>query len=202
MAATVVTPAPTHLLYLHGFRSSPRSFKAQRLQAWLAAHRPGVRCWCPQLPPSPSEAMALVRRGTADWPAARSAVLGSSLGGFYATAVAEATGWPAVLLNPAVDPARDLAPCVGELTAFHDPSRRFVFRPGHVDELRALLPPAITRPERYFAVIAKGDELLDWREMAARYPGANLRLLEGSDHALSDFDAHLPHILRFLKLAD
>ena len=72
--------------------------------------------WCPQLPPSPREAMALVREGTAGWPAASSAVLGSSLGGFYATVVAEATGWPAVLLNPAVDPARDLAAYVGELT--------------------------------------------------------------------------------------
>ena len=144
----------------------------------------------------------MLRRGTADWPVDGSAVLGSSLGGFYATAVAEATGWPAVLLNPAVDPARDLAPYVGELTAFHDPAQRFVFGPEHVDELRALAAPTITRPERYFAVIAKGDELLDWREMAPRHAGANLRLVEGGDHALSDFDAHLPHILRFLKLAD
>ena len=84
---------PTHLLYLHGFRSSPRSFKAQRLQAWLAAHRPEVHWWCPQLPPSPRAAMALVRQGIEAWPAASSAVLGSSLGGFYATAVAQATGW-------------------------------------------------------------------------------------------------------------
>jgi len=202
IAGREATSAPTHLLYLHGFRSSPRSFKAQRLQAWLAAHRPGVHWWCPQLPPSPREAMALVRQGIGGWPADASAVLGSSLGGFYATAVAEATGWPAVLLNPAVDPARDLAPYVGELSAFHAPEERFVFRAEDVDELRALAVPAITRPERYFAVIAKGDEVLDWREMSARYPGALIRLLEGGDHALSDFDDHLPHLLRFLKLCD
>ena len=193
---------PTHLLYLHGFRSSPRSFKAQRLQAWLAANRPEVHWWCPQLPPSPREAMALVKQGIAGWPAHRSAVLGSSLGGFYATAVAEGTGWPAVLLNPAVDPARDLAPYVGELTAFHAPEQRFLFLAEYVEELRALAVPAITRPERYFAVIAKGDEVLDWREMTARYAGARIRLLEGGDHALSDFDDHLPHLLRFLKLCD
>jgi len=194
--------APTHLLYLHGFRSSPLSFKARRLQAWLAEHRPGVHWWCPQLPPSPREAMALVQQGIGDWPLDASAVLGSSLGGFYATWVAEATGWPAVLLNPAVDPARDLAPYVGELTAFHSPGERFTFRAEHVDELRALAVPAITRPERYFAVIAKGDEVLDWREMSARYPGAQIRLLAGGDHALSDFDDHLPHLLRFLQLCD
>lgn len=192
---------PTHLLYLHGFRSSPKSFKAQRLLAWLAAHRPDVRAWCPQLPPSPRAAMALVDEGVRDWPST-AAVLGSSLGGFYATAVAEARGWPAVLLNPAVDPARDLAGYVGEQTAFHTPEEHFVFRPEYVDELRALTLPAITKPERYFAVIAKGDELLDWREMSARYAGAPIRLVEGSDHALSDFDDHLPSILRFLNLCD
>jgi len=192
----------THLLYLHGFRSSPQSFKAQRLHAWLQQHHPGVRWWCPQLPPSPRAALQLLRDGTAGWPADTSAVLGSSLGGFYATAVAETTGWPAVLMNPAVDPARDLAAYVGALTAFHDPAQHFVFRHEYLDELRTMRPAAISRPERYFVIIAKGDELLDWREMLARYPGANIRLLEGSDHALSDFDHHLPHLLRFLQPCD
>jgi uncharacterized protein len=194
--------APTHLLYLHGFRSSPQSFKAQRLQAWLQRHRPDVHWWCPQLPPSPREALELMREGIAAWPTATSAVLGSSLGGFYATVVAEATGWPAVLMNPAVDPARDLAAYVGELSAFHTPEERFFFRGEYVAELRAMTPGPITRPERYLAIIAKGDEVLDWREMVARYPGVKLRLLEGSDHALSDFDDHLPGILEYLRLCD
>jgi uncharacterized protein len=195
-----VRPPATHLLYLHGFRSSPKSFKAQRLARRLAENWPDVTWWCPQLPPSPRAAFELVRAGIAGWPAT-SAVLGSSLGGFYATAVAESTGWPAVLLNPAVDPARDLAGYIGEQTAFHTPADRFFFRAEYVDELRALAVPAITRPERYLAIIAKGDELLDWREMVARYAGAHLLLLEGGDHALSDFDDHLPHLLQFLHLS-
>jgi predicted esterase YcpF (UPF0227 family) len=128
------------------------------------------------------------------------AVVGSSLGGFYATVVAEHFGCPAVLLNPAVDPARDLAAYVGEQTAFHDPGERFLFRAEYVDELRALTPAAITRPERYFAVIAKGDEVLDWREMSSRYAGCRIRLLEGGDHALSDFDTHLDEVLTFLRI--
>ena len=192
--------SPTHLLYLHGFRSSPESFKARRLHAWLQAQRPGVQWWCPQLPPSPHEAMALVHAGIVSWPAATMAVIGSSLGGFYATVVAERQGCPAVLLNPAVDPARDLAAYIGEQTAFHHPDQRFLFRAEYVDELRRLTVAPISRPERYAAVIAKGDELLDWREMVGRYPGATIRLLAGSDHALSDFDEHLPFILEFLKL--
>jgi predicted esterase YcpF (UPF0227 family) len=191
--------APTHLLYLHGFRSSPKSFKAQRVHGWLQQHRPAVHWWCPQLPPSPREAMALLLDGIAGWPAT-SAVMGSSLGGFYATAVAEHTGWPCVVLNPAVDPARDLAAYIGEQTAFHTPEERFFFRPEYVDELRAIRPASITRPERCLAVIAQGDELLDWREMQARYAGARQHVIAGSDHALSDFDDHLPQVLRFLGL--
>ncbi|MCJ0761992.1 YqiA/YcfP family alpha/beta fold hydrolase [Variovorax terrae] len=191
----------THLLYLHGFRSSPQSAKARQMAARVAAGHPGVAWWCPQLPPSPREAMALILAGIAPWPKASMAVVGSSLGGFYATHVAEQTGCRAVLLNPAVHPARDLARHIGEQTAWHDPQQHFFFEPRFVDELRALEcgPPA--QPENYFAVIAKGDELLDWREMTGRYPGARVKLLEGGDHALSDFDAHLGGILAFLDLA-
>jgi hypothetical protein len=196
------TAAPSHLLYLHGFRSSPRSFKAERLRGWLAEHRPGLHWWCPQLPPSPRAAIDLVEAGIAGWPAGRWAVCGSSLGGFYATVVAERHGCPAVVMNPAVFPARDLAAYIGEQTTWHDAAEHFFFRPEYVDQLRALAVPAITRPERYLAIVATGDELLDWREMRAAYPGAALHLIEGSDHALSDFDHHLPQLLRFLHLCD
>ena len=144
--------------------------------------------------------MALIQEIIAGWPRERMAVLGSSLGGFYATCVAEDTGCRAVLLNPAVDPARDLAGYIGEQTAFHDPSQHFYFAPAFIDELRALQRGPVAHPERYFAVIAKGDEVLDWREMTGRYPRIRVKLLEGSDHGLSDFEAHLADVLGFLKL--
>jgi hypothetical protein len=191
----------THLLYLHGFRSSPQSTKARTMAALVAARFPGVTWWCPQLPPSPREAMALVLQGIRHWPRATMAVMGSSLGGFYATAVAEQTGCKAVLLNPAVHPARDLARYIGEQTSWHDPQERFFFRPEYVDELRALHAGPLTHPERYLAILAQGDEVLDWREMHARYAATQITLLAGSNHALSDFDAQLDRVLAFLELA-
>lgn len=193
--------ATTHLLYLHGFRSSPRSFKAQRMASAVQKSHPQVVWWCPQLPPSPRAAMQMVADGIRAWPRERMAVVGSSLGGFYATWVAEETGCRAVLLNPAVHPARDLARHIGEQASWHDPSEVFYFAPGYVDELRALERGPVTQPGRYYAVIAKGDEVLDWREMTGRYPGVTTKLLEAGDHALSDFDEHLDEILRFLQLA-
>ena len=197
----MTTPSPTHLLYLHGFRSSPQSTKAKMMAAHVALHHPGVQFWSPQLPPSPRAAMERVRSGMADWPQQRMAVVGSSLGGYYASWVAQQMRCPSVLFNPAVNPARDLAHYIGEQTQWHAPDEHFYFAPEFVDELRALdvrdQPPAAPQ----LAIIAKGDEVLDWREMVARYPQAHLRLLEGGDHGLSDFSSHLPPITEFLNLA-
>ena len=193
--------ALTHLLYLHGFRSSPASAKALRMAAW-AGGQPGLTFACPQLPPSPLEAMALVASIVAGWPSEGSAVIGSSLGGFYATSLAEQhahRSWRVAVLNPAVDPARDLARHIGTLTAWHDPSLQFDFTAQHVAELAALTPPPrLTHPLRYYALIAKGDELLDWREILARYAGCDGEVLAGSDHGLTDFEDHLPGLAEHL----
>ena len=190
----------SHLLYLHGFRSSPQSTKARCVAAWVGEHRPDLVWHCPQLPPSPRHAIDEVFAAITAWPRERMAVIGSSLGGFYATVVAERAGCRAVLLNPAVEPARDLTAHVGEHTAWHG-QQRFFFRAEFVDELRSLAPPTpLTKSERYFAVIAKGDEVLSWQEMSARYAGCRIRLLEGSDHALSEFEADLPEVTAFLGL--
>jgi predicted esterase YcpF (UPF0227 family) len=191
----------THLLYLHGFRSSPQSAKARQVAARVAQRHPRVAWWCPQLPPSPKAALDMLMEGAAGWPSQSMAVMGSSLGGFYATCVAEAVNCKAVLLNPAIHPARDLAKYIGEQTTWHDPAEHFFFEPRFVDELRALEGGPLVHPENYFAVIAKGDEVLDWREMTGRYPGAKIKLLEGGDHALSDFDRHIGQVFDFLDLA-
>ncbi len=187
-------PPARRLLYLHGFRSSSRSFKAQLLQARMTALGLGDRFVAPDMPPSPAEAIAGIEREL--MPGPDDLVVGSSLGGCYATYVAERCGARAVLLNPAVHPARDLAGHVGEQTGYHD-GKPFLFHRHYLDELRTIESIALTRPERYLLIAAKGDELLDWREMVARYPGARHRVLEGSDHGLSDFADHQDELLAF-----
>ena len=124
------------------------------------------------------------------------AVIGSSLGGFYATVLAEATGCRAALLNPAVWPARDLASYIGEQRAWHS-EERFWFRPEYIAELDALTPACITQPQRYLLLAATGDEVLDWREMSARYDGAHRHIIEGGDHGLSDFDRYIDEVVQF-----
>ncbi len=201
MARMPPAAATTHLLYLHGFRSSPQSTKARAMAERVAREHPAVTWWCPQLPASPGAAMQMLEQGTADWPRRGMAVIGSSLGGFYAALLAEQTGCKAALLNPAVFPARDLAPYVGVQTSWHDAQQQFVFEQSYVDALQRMQHGHFSAPQRYFTLIAKGDAVLDWREMRARYPAQHGLLLEGSDHALSDFDVHAGALLEFLALA-
>ena len=187
-----ITP---HLLYLHGFRSSPRSFKARVVQQRMEAAGLSGNLICPQLPPSPKAAMALVLTLVQRY-ADNLAIIDSSLGGFYATWLAERFGCRAALINPAVDPLQDLDKHVGITTEWHT-GEPFEFKREYIAELQALVVPAITRPERYFLIAATGDEVLDWREMVAHYPLARQTVIQGSDHGIAEFADYLDEVLAF-----
>lgn len=186
------------ILYLHGFRSSPRSFKARVVQERLTAAGRAHELICPQLPASPREAMELALKLVERYPAEELAIVGSSLGGFYATWLAERLGCRAVLLNPAVNPLKDLEKHVGVTTAWHS-DEPFEFKQEYIDELAALRVQKITRPERYFLVAATGDEVLDYRDMVAHYEGARQHVIEGSDHAISEFPQYVDDVLAFCQ---
>ena len=184
------------ILYLHGFRSSPRSTKARQLERRLGERGLGARYACPQLAVSPrvaAQEIEALARAVRDEPLA---IIGSSLGGYYATWIAERVDCRVVLLNPAVHPDRDLAQHLGVKTVYHS-DEMVEIKAAFLDELVALRTGPITRPERYLLVAATGDEVLDWREMVARYPEAHHRIVEGSDHGLSDFDDYIDDVIDF-----
>ncbi len=161
-----------------------------------------IRYCCPQLDIAPLAAMAQAEKeiNQALERGDEVRLIGSSLGGFFASALMErhpaAKRFKAALLNPAPWPARDLKDYVGELPAWHT-NEVLQFRAEYIDDLRSL-EVGISDPMRYLLVAAKGDELLDWKEMVARYPGAQQIIIEGSDHSISDFDQHWPAIRSFL----
>jgi predicted esterase YcpF (UPF0227 family) len=185
----------SHLLYLHGFRSSPRSFKARVVQQRMAAAGRAADLICPQLPASPKAAMDLVLTLVERY-SGNLAIIGSSLGGFYATWLAERFGCRAALINPAVDPLKDLDKHVGITTEWHT-GEPFEFKRDYIDELAALKVGTITRPQRYFLLAATGDEVLDYRDMVAHYAGAHQHVIQGSDHAVSEFEQYVDEVLAF-----
>ena len=195
-------PLPDRILvYLHGFRSSPRSVKAQlfvrRVAALPAAARP--RLYVPDLQNDPADAVA----GVAAWierevgaPADELTLIGSSLGGYYATHLAERFGARAVLINPAIRPYDDLRAYLGPQVNLYS-GETFEVIEAHFAALLALRVACITRPARYFLLARTGDEVLDWREAVAFYGGAWQYLSGGGDHGWTDFDAEVPAVLRF-----
>jgi len=184
------------ILYLHGFRSSPASFKARAMQAFMEQQGRAADFVCPQLSPSPKIAIEQSLSLIDGIPASELTVIGSSLGGYYATWLAEHIGCRAVVVNPAVKPPRELESYVGTTTYYHS-NEVFEFLPEYVDELRALAVSGITRPERYFLMASTGDEVLDYREMLSYYHGAMQMIIQGSDHGIAEFADHLPFVLQF-----
>ena len=185
------------LIYLHGFRSSPSSFKSQWLLARLTELGRASKFACPQLPPSPREAVDLVRHQFDLRP--DDTLVGSSLGGYYATYLAEHYGCRAVLLNPVIRAARDLQSYVGEQQLYHSEGS-FHFRREYLYELNEQEVAMISFAQRYFLIAAKGDELLDWQEMVRHYGGAQALVLDGSDHGLTDFNLYGDQVLKFANL--
>jgi predicted esterase YcpF (UPF0227 family) len=184
------------ILYLHGFRSSPESFKSKKMGQHMAALGRADDYLCPQLPASPLRAITMLEAVMQTKPADEITLIGSSLGGYYANYLAEKFGCKAVLLNPAVQVPHELAKYVGVTTAYHSDAV-FEFKQEYVAELEAYAVAAITRPERYFLLAATGDEVLNWRDMVAHYPAARQIVIQGSDHGMADFTDYLDQIMAF-----
>ncbi|MCS6786045.1 MAG: esterase [Thiobacillaceae bacterium] len=184
------------LLYIHGFNSSSRSGKARQLADWMAARGLGEAYVCPDLPPHP---LAAIERLQALIAASKgpAKLVGSSLGGFYATYLAERHGLKAVLINPCVACHEKLAGEVGRVQKnWHDGSE-YLFTAEHLAALRSLALPAISDPGRYLLLVEQGDEVLDWREAAAYYQGAQQHVLAGGDHSFTRFAEYIPAIVAF-----
>ena len=184
------------ILYLHGFRSSPKSFKARVVQKALEDAGRVHELICPQLPASPKEAMELALLLAERHAPHDLSIVGSSLGGFYATWLAERLDVPAVLINPAVNPLKNLEKHVGVTTAWHS-DEPFEFKQEYIGELAELRVEKITKPERYFLLAATGDEVLDYRDMVAHYAGARQHVIQGSDHAIPEFPEYVDEVLAF-----
>jgi predicted esterase YcpF (UPF0227 family) len=179
------------LIYIHGFNSSPASSKAALLRGRMEALGRGPEFVAPALPVSPARAAALLDDLAARHPGA--ALVGSSLGGYYATWLAEKHGLNAVLLNPAVRPYELLKDHLGPQQNLHT-GERYALTLRDVEELRALEVDRVT-PGRYLLIVATGDEVLDYRSAVERYRGCRSIVVQGGDHGLSSFAEYLDPVI-------
>ena len=166
------------------------------LRQAMASRGRSAEYLCPALPASPAHAAKEVELLVQGIAPDGLALIGSSLGGYYATWLAERLGCRAVLLNPAIRPQDDLANHLGEQPVFFSDAS-IDFRREYLGELDAIDTPTVTRPQRYLLLAATGDAVIDYRAMMRKYSGARQIIIEGSDHELSDFADHLEDVLAF-----
>jgi hypothetical protein len=185
------------ILYLHGFCSSPESWKARLLGEALRARGQGDRFFCPALSPVPSEAIAQAE-AIIDSRNGPLTLVGSSLGGFYATWLAEKYDLRAALVNPAVVAPLSLNAYIGTQKNLYT-GETFEFTAEHIEQLRALECEAIT-PERYLLLAETGDEVLDYRQAVERYAGCRQEVFPGGDHSFTRFPDLLPQLFEFCRL--
>jgi len=188
------------LIYAHGFNSSPASTKARQLQARLQAIGRASEFACPALPDRPAQAIELLEAQIARADAARITLVGSSLGGFYSTWLAQRHGVRAVLVNPAITPHEGLRAYLGPQKNLHT-GMPYELTERHLEELGALLVPQPTLLARYYLMVTTGDEVLDYRAAVAKYAGAKQLVVQGSDHSFAEFENHLDSVLAFAGIA-
>ena len=185
------------LLYLHGFNSSPQSKKAVETARWMVKNTPSVKFICPQLSPFAFDVMSQLRAIIEAYIPQPIYLVGSSMGGFFATCLAEQYNLPAVLINPAVNPGSGLHSWLGENKNYMT-GEPWVFKPEHIEEYVRLNPEKIKRKQNYKLLLQTGDEVLDYRHAQQKYRGCCMITEAGGDHSFIDYARHLPANIEFL----
>lgn len=185
------------LIYIHGFNSAPQSFKARLVGERMRALGREREYRVPALPHRPAQAIKLLCEMIEQHPDA--ALIGSSLGGFYATWLAEHYALRAVLVNPAVRPYELLSGYLGSQKNLYN-NEEYELTAKHIAELKRFEMKAIT-PSRYFLLTRTGDETLDYRRGVEKYSGARMWVIPGGDHGFGDFSEYLDAALAFCGIS-
>ncbi|GDY27141.1 esterase YqiA [Agarivorans sp. Toyoura001] len=188
---------PSVLLYLHGFNSSPNSAKALAMASFLEDNHSNIQFVCPQLACYPMEAWQQIESLLTQYQNRLIGVVGSSLGGFLATRVAQSTGVPAVLVNPAVKPYNLLKDFLGEQTNPYT-QQTYCLEEQHIEQLKQLEVSQLSCQQRLWVMLQTADEVLDFNLAVTEYNGATFTIEEGGNHSFQGFEQYCGDILDFL----
>ena len=182
------------ILYIHGFNSAPESKKASQLTSVMQQMGLGEQLRVPALHHHPRQAIAQLEAAIGEL--GSPLLVGSSLGGYYATWLAERHGLKALLVNPAVSPHRMFDGYLGTQTNLYS-GETWELTHDHVNALAELEVAAPRDPQRIQVWLQTADETLDYRDAERYYRHAALRIQAGGDHGFQGFAERLPMLFAF-----
>lgn len=180
------------ILFIHGFGSCGWGEKSLRLRRYFGLDR----VLAPDLPFHPEQAIAQLQRLIARYPV--DALVGSSLGGFYATAMNASDPLPAILINPVVKPHQLLARYLGPQRRWCDDAG-FSVGENYLASLLKLQRDRLSAKEDYLVLLQRGDETLDYRQAAEYYRDKEVVEIPGGSHRFDQFEQQLPRISGWLS---
>ncbi|ECF7063939.1 esterase [Acinetobacter lwoffii] len=187
-----------NIIYLHGFKSNSNSIKGKLLQHYCAKY-PEIQVHLPDLNMSPNAAIAHVSELIESMH--NVALLGSSLGGFYATHLVAQHAVPAVLINPAMRPWQLFRELFDEQLPYQV-HPNWCLDEADLVQLQQLALPVAQDADKIMVLLQQGDEVLDYREAhryySAAHPPAMLMTEAYGSHGMDDFAEKIPFVLQFL----
>lgn len=187
------------VIYLHGFLSSPQSSKARQTIDFCRESGIEDNLYVPELDDSPAVAVAKLQDYIDRHRDIPIALIGSSLGGYYATCLAERNQFPAALVNPAVRPYEHWRTYIGRRKSYYS-DRMHTVTEQHVQELLDIDHEPLKHPQNYLLLVQTGDEVLDYRLAVEKYRGSTCLVQEGGDHSFQNYASLLPTIFEFFSL--
>jgi len=188
------------LLYIHGFLSSPQSQKAQQTKSWLNEFRPQIAYYCPSLSSYPVETARALVELVQGLDAQHLCVIGSSMGGFWATWLVEAgLAHKAVLVNPAVNPHELVLDRIGVPLQSYYSEQTYCLKHEDAEELRRHDCATLAHPEKYWLMVQSGDETLDYQQAVHRYRHCRQLIERGGSHSYEGYLQKLPSIMEFFE---